>query len=299
MQAMSWEFRSWEFQFLWSIGLYEGSSPFSLRPAAAVTNPVLTSASVTDVPSRFVADPFHLRVDDTFHLFFEVWNAQEERGEIAHATSADARSWTYDEVVLREPFHLSYPWVVRVGDDFYMVPETRQAQAIRLYRAEDFPHRWTFVRELVQGDFADATPFEHDGRWWMFVHRGLDELRLFSAATLDGDWSEHPASPIVAGNRSLSRPAGRVLAHEGRLVRFAQDGWPQYGTCVRALEIDVLTADHYREHELPESPIIGATGTGWSSVGMHHVDYIRGDGDGWLAIVDGYTPGGISLVANA
>ena len=292
MQAIPFEFRS---QSLWAIGLYEGSSPLSLRPAHLVTNPVLTSATVTDVPSGFVADPFHLLVGGIFHLFFEVWNEAENRGEIAHATSEDGRVWTYGGVVLREPFHLSYPCVVRVGDDVYMVPETRQAQAVRLYRAGAFPHRWTFVRELVRGDLADATPFEHDGRWWMFAHRGLDELRLYSAAALDGEWSEHPASPLVAGNRSLSRPAGRVLSHEGRLLRFAQDGWPQYGTCVRALEIDVLTLDEYCEHELPESPIIGATGTGWSSVGMHHVDFIRGDGDDWLVIVDGYTPGVISL----
>ncbi len=295
---MSWEFRSWEFEFVWSIGLYEGDSPFSLAPAPSLTNPVLTAAAVTDVPAGFVADPFHLRNEAGFHLFYEVWNTRERRGEIAHATSADARTWTYGQVVLREPFHLSYPWVARVGNDYYMVPETRQCQAVRLYRAEAFPHRWTFVRELLRGDFADATPFQHDGRWWMFAHRGLDELRLFSAAALDGEWTEHPASPIVAGNRSLSRPGGRVMNFDGRLVRFAQDGWPQYGTCVRALELDLLTPDLYREHELPESPIVGAAGTGWNAVGMHHVDYIRGDGGSWLVIVDGYTPGGIALVAH-
>lgn len=298
MQALSSEFRSWEFQFLWSIGLYEGEGPLALRPAASVTNPMLTPASVTDIPAGFVADPFHVRAGDAFHLFFEVWNDRERRGEIACATSSDARTWTYDRVVLREPFHLSYPCVMQVGDAFYMVPETRQAQSVRLYRADSFPHRWTFVRELLRGDFADATPFHHDGRWWMFAHRGLDELRLFSAATLDGTWSEHPASPVVAGNRSLSRPGGRVLAHDGRLIRFAQDGWPLYGTCVRALEIDLLTAGDYQEHELPESPIIAATGDGWSSLGMHHVDFVQTQ-DSWLAIVDGYTAGDISLAPPA
>jgi hypothetical protein len=287
MPTIAWE-------FLWSIGVYEGPSRFSLHPTA-IANPVITAATVTDVACGFVADPFHVRAGDTYYLLFEVWNADARRGEIAYATSTDARTWTYGAVVLREPFHLSYPCVVRDGDDFYMVPESRQCGAVRLYRAESFPHRWTFVRELLRGDFADCTPFHHAGRWWMFAHRGLDELRLYSAPSLHGEWIEHPASPVVAGNRSISRPAGRVMSWNGQLIRFAQDGWPQYGTCVRALEIDRLTLTDYAEHELPESPLLQAAGTGWNSLGMHHIDYIDAP-DGWLAIVDGYTPGGVTLV---
>jgi len=277
---------------VWSIGLYRGADPLTLQPLDSTSgagNPILTAGDVTDIDCGFVADPIHLAADGVHHLFFEVWNKSLRRGEIALAVSHDARTWTYREVVLREPFHLSYPCVFRHEDAFYMIPETRAAQAVRLYRAEAFPARWTLVGELLRGDFADATPIRHDGRWWIFAHRGLDELRLFWSNDLAAGWREHAANPIVAGNRRLSRPAGRLVVHDNRVLRFAQDAWPHYGSRVRAVAIRDWTTDVYAEEEVIESPILDGSGQGWNSQGMHHVDFIRRDDRDWLAVVDGYT----------
>ena len=58
-------------------------------------------------------------------------------------------------MVLREPFHLSFPHVFSFDDEVFMVPETLGAGAVRLYRAIDFPDRWELAGELVRGDFAD------------------------------------------------------------------------------------------------------------------------------------------------
>src|SRR5690348_9575766 len=118
------------FEFNWSIGLYRGENPLVLEPFGA--NPILTAASVTDVKASFVADPFHLSLGAMRYLFFEVYNAERKRGEIAYATSDDGIAWTYRSVVLREPFHLSYPCVIRDGDDVFMIPETRECESIRL-----------------------------------------------------------------------------------------------------------------------------------------------------------------------
>jgi hypothetical protein len=35
----------------------------------------------------------------------------EQEGEIGLATSEDGLKWDYKQVVLNEPFHLSYPYV--------------------------------------------------------------------------------------------------------------------------------------------------------------------------------------------
>jgi hypothetical protein len=70
---------------MWSISIYRGDSPFKLEPIDA--DPVLTKDSVTDVPAAFVADPFLLRHNGAWHMFFEVMNAETNRGEIGLATS--------------------------------------------------------------------------------------------------------------------------------------------------------------------------------------------------------------------
>ena len=139
--------RPWD----WSIAMYAGESPLRLGPAAGASNPVISAGSVTDVPARFVADPFMVKVDGLWHMFFEVLNNQPNRGEIGRATSRDGLAWQYERIVLKEPFHLSYPYVFRWKDDFYMTPETLGANAVRLYRAVRFPDEWEYVKDMVPG----------------------------------------------------------------------------------------------------------------------------------------------------
>jgi hypothetical protein len=130
---------------MWSIAIYRGPTPFQLQPAP----PVLTQHDVTDVPADFVADPFLLQHDNTWHLFFEVMNTTTQLGQIGLATSPDAHAWSYQSIVLKEPFHLSYPHVFGWQGEHYMLPETLNAGAVCLYKAFDFPFQWANIARLI------------------------------------------------------------------------------------------------------------------------------------------------------
>ena len=274
----------------WSIGLYAGPDPLHLAPPSGRANPVMTREQVNDIPASFVADPFLLPHGGEWHLFFEALHHDRGLGEIGWASSPDAVVWSYRGIVLREPFHLSYPCVFAHDGGIFMVPETLDAGAVRLYRADPFPTRWVPVSDLLRGTYADPTPFEFDGRWWMFAcptPATHDALALFHAETLTGPWLEHPASPLILGDKSRARPGGRVIQSAGRLYRFAQDCGPRYGSGVRVFEITALTATAYAERECAESPILGPAGAGWNGKGMHHVDAWPIAPDQWIAAVDG------------
>jgi hypothetical protein len=278
---------------VWSIGIYRGDSPFSLAPAPGVKNPVVTAAHVTDVSASFVADPFMVEAGGTWHLFFEVMNWATNLGQIGLAVSEDAAHWSYRQIVLDEPFHLSYPQVFRWRGEYYMIPETHQAGAVRLYRAADFPTRWSHEANLLEGPYlADASVFRHDGRWWMFVDTSPkmshDTLRLYHADELAGPWREHPASPLKEGDPYTARPGGRVLVANDRVFRYAQGTQPFYGMDVRAFAVEELTPKSYREREVAHGPVLKGSGAGWNACGMHHVDaHLQRDGR-WLACVDGW-----------
>jgi hypothetical protein len=278
---------------LWSIGIYAGSSPTDLKPAPNVINPVLTRDDVTDVRAAFVADPFMIKVQDTWHMFFELWNCQARKGEIGLATSPDTSKWTYRQIVLAEPFHLSYPYVFEWMSDYYMVPESWQGGAVRLYKATRFPTEWTSLGEILTGPYVfDTSLFQHGGLWWLFTATGTeiknDTLRLYSAEKPLGPWKEHPRSPLIEGNGHIARPAGRVVKFNNQLIRYAQDCDPVYGMQVFAFEVLRLTDSEYEERPIQKSPILGASGLDWNLSGMHHVDaHLMPDGT-WVACVDGW-----------
>lgn len=289
-----------ETKLQWSIGIYAGPSPFRLAPLRRVGNPVLTPADVTDVPAETVADPFMLRVGQTWHMFFEVWNRHAARGQIGLAVSQDCLTWAYQGIVLEEPFHLSYPYVFEYEHNYYMIPESHEAESVRLYRATGFPAGWAYAGTLLDGGyFADPSVFRHDGTWWLFADTSTsresaqefkhDTLSLFHADHLHGPWREHPQNPLVAGDARIARPGGRVLILNEKIIRFAQDCYPVYGKQLRAFQVTELTTRTYRERPVSWRPVLKAGGGGWNSAGMHHVDAHLGDGQ-WIACVDGLGP---------
>ncbi|MCI0490624.1 MAG: hypothetical protein L0229_28865 [Blastocatellia bacterium] len=310
--------RAWS---IWSIGILKGESPFDLLAPSGIENPVLCGRDVSDTTADFVADPFMVREKETWHMFFEVKNSETGKGEIGLATSRDALHWSYRQIVLDEPFHLSYPYVFKWEGEYYMLPETLPLNAIQLYRADSFPLRWSHAATLIEVRGADPSVFRFADKWWMFVCTAPDlhdRLALYFADELKGPWREHPKSPIVSSDARRARPAGRVLVFNDRLIRFAQDCHPRYGSAVRAFEIKELTTADYTEEEIAASPILkGSRGAGeqgsrgdmepapqhgtavgvpttpaaqhvWNLRGMHHIDAHPAPDGGWIACVDGF-----------
>jgi len=272
----------------WSIGIYEGNSPLELSAPSGVACPVLTADDIHDIDARFVADPFLFTEENTFYLFFEIYNEATRQGDIGYAESADGLSWTYKSRVIDEPFHLSYPGVFKWEGNYYLIPESSEDLSIRLYRAVSFPERWEHIATLCSGfRFVDPTVVRHNDRWWIFAGSpGRDALNCFHSDDLLKGWRPHPMNPLVKFDRKLSSPAGGIVSYDGRLYRMAQDCRKTYGRQVFAVEITELTETSYAERLARDEPIATASGKGWNATGMHHVDVHR-RGDRWMAAIDG------------
>jgi len=283
-----------------SIGILVGKDPFQLAEPKTIKNPVLTAADVTDVEASFVADPFLVRENDMWYMFFEVMSRRTGQGDIGFAQSEDGFHWKYRKIIVDERFHLSYPLVVNEGNSHFMIPETSEQNEIRLYEAIDFPNRWQYTSTLLKGlPFKDSTLFRYADHWWLFTDTDSQvcgELRLYYADSIKGPWTEHPASPVVEGDCNIARPGGRVFSYQNRLFRAAQDDWPQYGNSVRIFQIDKLTTGEYAEHEMcnqPEiqvgTPVAGLEAPAWRLGGYHQYDPHQLGSDAWIVCIDGLT----------
>ena len=147
---------------------------------------------------------------------------------------------------------MSYPFVFEWRDETYLLPETAENRTVEVYRAIEFPWRWELASILLKDVTAvDPTIFKYKGKLWLFV-AGIggvemhNELSLFFADSLFGEWWPHPKNPIVSDVRR-ARPAGSLFYHRDMLIRPGQDCSGPYGRAITLNRVEVLSETDYRE----------------------------------------------------
>jgi hypothetical protein len=203
----------------------------------------------------FWADPFPIERDGRHWIFFEELPKGASKAHISVVEVDREGNASKPERVLERDYHLSYPFLVEEDGVLFMIPETADNRTVEIYRCEQFPNRWTLERVLLKDLFAcDATLHREDGRWWMFANAAAhgsevnDELHLFSAPTLMGEWTPHRRNPVKSDVRS-SRPAGRLFRRGDGLYRPGQICTPLYGAGIALHRVTHLSIDNYAEEE--------------------------------------------------
>ena len=202
---------------------------------------------------KFWADPFPVKVDGKYYIFLEEYLYQTDRAHIS--VMEVSKSGASDPVpVLQRDYHLSYPFVFYWKDRYYMIPETAENKTVEVYACESFPNEWKLETVLLEGvPGRDATLFELDGLWWMFVALAdtdsSDELHIYYGATPLGPWKPHQRNPVKSDVRN-SRPAGRLFYWNGELYRPAQDSSQRYGYAMTINRVVRLTPDDFVEEEV-------------------------------------------------
>ncbi len=279
----------------WAIGLLRGSSLDRLKPTGP-PSPIVTGNDFVRWNGRAVADPFALFRNGAWYLFFELFQKNSNNAVIGASRSENLQDWEPLGVVLKQPYHLSYPFVFEHDGEIYMMPESKSVKRVDLFRAVDFPHRWVFEKTILRGRLMDCSMVKHQGRFWIFAGWRSYGLRLFHASHPLGPWKSHWLPCIRGYSKSSSRPGGRPLLQVNKLIRFSQDCKECYGHQLRAWSVTCMNRLWYSEVPLYEKPILFGSGQGWNARCMHHIDAFRvpkvsgaaaGFEQEWLAFVDG------------
>ncbi|XP_042472770.1 glucosamine inositolphosphorylceramide transferase 1 [Zingiber officinale] len=295
----------------WSVGVFHGESPLSLKPieswgvwrnasaAWPVANPVVTCATASDAgfPSNFVADPFLFIQGADLYLFFETKNSITLQGDIGVAVSKDnGATWNHLGIALDEEWHLSYPYVFNYQDHIYMMPEGSKKGDLRLYRALEFPLKWELEKVILKKPLIDSFIVNFRGHFWLFgsdfsVHgaKKNGELEIWYSSSPFGPWLPHKQNPVHNMDKSSgARNAGRPFVYNGQLYRPGQDCGGTYGRRVRLFRVETLTEEMYQEVEVPlgvDEPRKGRNA--WNGARYHHLDVQQLKADHWIAVMDG------------
>lgn len=234
---------------IWRVGLVRAALPHLISRGTLEGQDVHWLPEMP--PLCFRADPFGIWRDGRLYIFAEIYDYRERIGKIEVLTYDAALILLDRRLALVEPWHLSYPFIVEAEGETYMLPEAFKSGRLTLYRAEDFPHRWTPAATIALDHVAiDATPFFHEGLWWLFYTPATtkaDKVSALHAAYahhLTGPWTPHPLNPVHV-DISSARPGGTPFAADGVIVLPVQDCASTYGGGMRALTISSLTPDRF------------------------------------------------------
>lgn len=217
----------------------------------------LSKFDILSAPSgRYWADPFAVNRDGNFYIFIEEYLYKTAKAHLSVLQLDKDGSLLNSEVIIKKPYHLSYPMVFSFEGKYFMVPETKSERNIQLYKCTRFPDKWEFSMNLMENVAAvDSTLFFHNHKWWLFTsidemeHPDLTHNELFLYYTDDlfsGHWKSHPGNPIVT-EISTSRCAGRIFNHKGKIFRPSQDCSGGYGRAFNLNQITNLTESEYEE----------------------------------------------------
>lgn len=209
-------------------------------------------------PHKFTfADCFYAKNQDRHYIFFEEISDKHPVGFLSVFEVFKDGTFTQPQNILKLDYHLSYPCIFQIDNNWYMIPETFSNKTIELWKCIEFPNKWEKHSNLFENiSAADSTPFFYKGMWYLFTSTKRDCKKFgdrldifFTKDILQPDWKEHPQNPVYRGIQQF-RMAGKPFIYNNKLVRPSQDSLKRYGGNIELKEITHLSPTKYEERLL-------------------------------------------------
>ena len=230
---------------------------------------------------EYWADPFVLTFDNKNFVFFENYEFKNKRSKISTCEITNEKIIKVRDA-LKLDYHLSYPFVWKENNNFFMMPETAQKKRIEIWQADNFPSSWKLKKILFEGQsFADTTFFiDSLGNKWLFTNKSTDKFddhnsELYIYKILGDNFENiepHKCNPVIIDSK-VARNAGKIFYdHNGNLIRPSQMNISNiYGHALNINKIIKLSINEYVEEKLFTIKPGELTGVR----GIHHISQER------------------------
>lgn len=196
----------------------------------------------------FCADPMLISNDNKTYLFVEAFRKKDRKGCLSYFELIDNK-FIYKGIILDRPYHLSYPFVFKYHNSYFLIPETSEVSTIELYEANRFPDKWELKKVLLKGKkYVDTTVFEKDGDLYFLTfykdekyYQELYKLNITDCSVL-----------LVHRNvleTNTGRGAGAYFENNGHVIRPSQNCTRKYGESIIFNEV-IFDNEGYRENQI-------------------------------------------------
>lgn len=201
------------FEVLWDIALISKAEPKK-------------SVVMRELSDRFWgADPFLFDYCGRTYLFYEQYDRKNKKGLIAYRNIEKDLSYTEPKVAIEENFHMSFPCIFTYGDAVYMIPETSSDRSIRLYKSEEFPDKWAFVKRITEDFPAVDTIVYSKGENGVVLHTSIGDSCNVENYIIECDNAFNVVNKFKVKDFSEcgNRNAGNIIVRDNKTIRVGQD----------------------------------------------------------------------------
>ena len=221
------------------------------------------SKTIKNPPKRYLADPFLFTLKENTVCFVEDYSYETQKGHIA-AIELSKSGYRMLGPVIKEDYHLSYPFIFEYENEIYMCPESTQNKSIDIYVCEEFPSKWKYKKRLMNDvSAADTNIFYMDSKWWLLTNidssgtgEHCSELHIFySDKPITENWIPHKNNPVIFDSK-FARNGGLIIDNKDIFRVFQKHEIGLYGASMGIAKIEILNEFEYKEkvlfHILPK-----------------------------------------------
>jgi hypothetical protein len=226
---------------------------------------------LTEDKVDYAADPFVVTDNKGTRIYYEELNFWKGNGEIMVIEDFDFKTKRTVSGITPLSIHLSYPYLIQMEKDLYCVPETSSALEIGLYKFDkNDSSKLVKQKVLLYGkQFVDTSIIQYADKYWLFtsVAGKNDQLFIYYADCLDGDYQPHELNPINVSTDEC-RGAGSLFLAKGFMYRPTQNLTRCYGGSIQISKVKILTESHFQAE-----PVFEILPDKNYNRGTHHISF--------------------------
>lgn len=252
----------------WNVGLIDQSIQ-DLVEQKNLNNIVWLKEDTVD----YSADPFIAEINNDIKIYYEELDFWHGKGKIMMIDGFDFKTKKQVRGIVPSSIHLSYPYIFKQGRDIFCIPESSQSKEVVLYKVNAFqPNLLMRHQVLLKGkEYVDTSILYYNHKYWLFtsVSGVNNQLYIFYASTVDGDYHAHSMNPIPV-DRNACRGAGSLFVVNNTIYRPTQNPTNCYGGSIQINKILNLSETQYAAEPffeiLPDKEY---------NRGIHHISFTK------------------------
>lgn len=199
-----------------------------------------TAAQQLKKKYTFQADPFIIEKADKLYVFYEAFSFRNSKGTL-RCRVLDRELTEIDDVKL-EGFddlkcHLSFPFLIHINDQLFMIPESSERKEVILFQSVEFPVRWKKIKVLISDTEVTDNVFLTINETCYLLSTTMDnEIIIHSAENIYGQWQR--IAPSLKVSNHHHRGAGAPYLVDNKMYFLTQECTPEtYGKSIYIKEL--------------------------------------------------------------